>query len=416
MNTNTICMQNKAIFFITAFTLLCLPQSNFAQAPNLGTASTFALFTAVGAFNNTGATIVTGDVGTHVGLFNAFPEGTLIGQIHVADPVSAQAAIDVNSAYAYLIGLTCDSVIGTTLGNNQVLCAKVYCLGAASVLNGDLILDGQGNPNSVFIFKINGAFSSGVSARVVLINGASMENVYWQINGAVDLGDSTVFRGTIIANGAISLLESTSLFGKALSIAGAINLHHNTVDIGSAISLPIELVDFKATCENGHTAIAWVTATETNTHFFSLEFSSDAVIWTVVKQMKSAVNSTSTLHYSYIDLTSHQGISYYRLKQTDSDSSFKYSTSIAIENCRIESIKLDVTIYPNPSKGIIQMYYNGSEEQIISINVYTVFGKQVFNTISYPSSIDLSHLEAGVYSAQFNTKENRLTKKIVIEK
>lgn len=138
--------------------------------------------------------------------------------------------------------------------------------------------------------------------------------------------------------------------------------------------------------------------------------------WTILKQIKSAVNSTSTLHYSYTDLTSHQGISYYRLKQTDTDSSFKYSHSIAIENCITESTKLDVTIYPNPSKGMIQIYCNGSEEQIISINVYTVFGKQVFNTEGYLSSIDLSHLEAGIYSAQFNTKENRLTKKIVIEK
>lgn len=411
MNTNPICMQNKAICFMTVFTLLCLPQANFAQAPNLGTASTFAIFTAVGAFNNTGATIVTGDVGTHVGLFNAFPQGTLIGQIHVADPVSAQAAIDVNSAFSYLSTLICDSVIGTTLGNNQVLCPKIYCLGAASVLNGDLILDGQGNSNSVFIFKINGAFSSGVSSHIVLINGASIQNVYWQINGAVDLGDNSVFRGTIIANGAISLLESASLFGRALSIAGAINLLHNMVNISLGIPLPIELVDFKATCENSHTAITWTTASETNTHFFSIEFSSDAVIWTVVKQIKSAVNSTSTLHYSYTDLTSHQGISYYRLKQTDSDSSFKYSHSIAIENCRTESTNLDVTIYPNPSKGMIQMYCNGSEEQIISINVYNVFGKQVFNTEGYLSSIDLSHLEAGIYSAQFITKENRLTKK-----
>lgn len=51
-------------------------------------------------------------------------------------------------------------VIGTTLGNNQVLTPNIYCLGAASSLNGDLILDGEGDPNAIFIFKINGALST----------------------------------------------------------------------------------------------------------------------------------------------------------------------------------------------------------------------------------------------------------------
>ncbi|MEI6899145.1 MAG: hypothetical protein WCL00_04655, partial [Bacteroidota bacterium] len=89
-------MKIKLLVLISAVALLFFPKENFSQAPNLGTASSFALFTAVGAFNNIGAaTDVTGDVGTNVGAFNAFPPGTVVGQIHVADPVSAQAATDV---------------------------------------------------------------------------------------------------------------------------------------------------------------------------------------------------------------------------------------------------------------------------------------------------------------------------------
>ena len=222
----------KLFFFFTAssfFYNISLGQS----PPNLGAASSFALFTAVGAFSNIGeATYVIGDVGTNAGAFNAFPPGTVVGQIHVADATSAQAATDVDVAYSYLSGITCDSVIGTTLGNNQVLTPKVYCLGAASTLNGDLILDGQGDPDALFIFKIDGALSTSTFSNVVLINSASLCNVYWQINGAFSLGDSSVFRGTIVANGAISLLEGSSLLGKGLSRAGAIDLHNNYVAIG----------------------------------------------------------------------------------------------------------------------------------------------------------------------------------------
>ena len=98
-----------------------------------------------------------GDIGTNVGAFTDFPPGTVIGQIHTADAVSAQAATDVGLAYSQLVGLTCGGVIGTTLGGGQILTPKIYCLGAASSLTGDLILDGQGDPGSIFIFQIDGA-------------------------------------------------------------------------------------------------------------------------------------------------------------------------------------------------------------------------------------------------------------------
>ncbi|HQW26514.1 MAG TPA: ice-binding family protein, partial [Saprospiraceae bacterium] len=101
--------------------LFFTPLTMTGQAPDLGTTSSFAMFTAVGAFSNDGATVVTGDIGTNVGAFTGFPPGTVIGSIHVADVVSAQAATDVGTAYSDLSTLTCGEVIGTTLGNGQIL-------------------------------------------------------------------------------------------------------------------------------------------------------------------------------------------------------------------------------------------------------------------------------------------------------
>ena len=212
--------------------LLLLPCLIFAQTPNLGSASDFALFTAAGAFNAAGATtMVTGDVGTNVGAYNAFPPGTLIGQSHVADAVSASAASDIKLAYDNMSTITCGLVIPTTLGSGQTLLPNVYCIGAASTINGDLILDGQGDPTSIFIFKINGALASTVNSRIILKNGASLCNVFWQVNGQVDLGENSIFQGTILANGAINLLDGAKLNGRALSKAGAISLQNNIVTI-----------------------------------------------------------------------------------------------------------------------------------------------------------------------------------------
>ena len=174
----------KIQLLLVGITLLLMPQLNVAQTPNLGTAASFSFFTSVGAFGNTGATYITGDIGTNSGALTGFPPGTVVGQTHIANATSIQAAIDVDVAYNYLLGLTCGTSIGTALGNNQTLTPNIYCLNAASTLNGNLILDGQGNANAVFIFKIDGALTTSISSTITLINSASLNNVYWQITGA----------------------------------------------------------------------------------------------------------------------------------------------------------------------------------------------------------------------------------------
>ncbi len=225
-------LRSFAFLLLVSF-FCCQSSSVMAQAPPLGGTSQFSVFTAVGAFDNIGPTMVTGDIGTNVGAFTGFPPGVTSGTIHVTDPTTVQAAADVTVAYSALSGVGCGMVIGTTLGSGQILTPNVYCLGAASTLNGNLVLDAQGNPNALFIIKIDGAFSSTVMSSISLINGATACNVYWQITGAVELGQNSSFVGTILANGAISLLDGASLIGRALSQAGAISLQNNAIQLAS---------------------------------------------------------------------------------------------------------------------------------------------------------------------------------------
>ena len=224
-------MKQKLTYIILiVLILLFSPKVNFGQAPNLGTTSSFAVFTAAGAFDNLGTTNIRGNIGTNTATPSGFPPGIVAGTIYQAgDGAASQAATDVAVAYSDLIAVTCDTVIGTTLGSGQILNARVYCLGAASTLNGDLILDGQGDSSALFIFKIDGSFSASAFSTVTLINAANICNVYWQVNGQFELADSSVFRGTVIANGAINLLEASSLEGRSLSVGGAVSLFNSTI-------------------------------------------------------------------------------------------------------------------------------------------------------------------------------------------
>jgi len=225
-------MKGKHLLFAALIPLLFFSNKMYAQAPDLGVAATFALFTADGAFNGDPATSIIGDIGTNVGAFT--PPGFHVGQVHLADPVSAQAAADVAIAYGFLAGLTCGSVLTTPLGNSQTLLPNIYCIGTAAVLNADLILDGGGDPGAIFIFQINGALSTNPFSNIILINGANLCNVYWQINGALNVGGNTLFQGTVIAEGAINLAGGAIFNGRGLSTAGAISTSANSVTLDDA--------------------------------------------------------------------------------------------------------------------------------------------------------------------------------------
>jgi len=237
-NLNLIEMKSKLLVILTVVILFLIPNANFGQtAPNLGTSSSFALFTADGAFASTGASNVTGDVGTKVGAFSGFgtpvgSPGTLIGSIHVADATSVQAGTDVLAAYADLFGRVSGGVKAVELAG-QTFTHGVWNTGAASTLTGELILDAEGDPTAVFIIKIGGTLDVAGASNVKLINLASPSNVYWQIGGAFSLADGSFFRGTAIVDGAINLYGTSSLIGRGLSRAGAINVAANTVTLGA---------------------------------------------------------------------------------------------------------------------------------------------------------------------------------------
>jgi hypothetical protein len=230
---NSIEMKNKILIIITACALLFLPNVSFGQAPNLGACSNFAVFTATGAFNNTGPSVVTGDIGAYVNTsYSGFPPGILInGSSHIGDVLADSAATDVAVAYGDLSAVTCGTVLGVTMGSGQILTPGVYCTGAASTLDGNLTLDGGGNPNALFIIKVGGAFATGSAASVTLTGGTTPCNVYWQIGGVFTLGDSSTFQGTVVVDGAIHLLQGSSLIGRALSTAGAVSMATNVVTI-----------------------------------------------------------------------------------------------------------------------------------------------------------------------------------------
>ncbi|MBA3435945.1 MAG: DUF3494 domain-containing protein, partial [Chloroflexi bacterium] len=206
------------------------PSAAAHDAVGLGTARSFAVL-AGSTVTNTGPTVVTGDLGVSPGTaITGFPPGLVIGTQHAADAVAAQAQSDLTIAYNDAAGRPCDSNrSGQDLGG-RTFTDGTYCYDSSAQLTGTVTLNGQGDPDAVFIFQIGSTLTTASASTVDLINGAQACNVFWQVGSSATLGTNTTFVGNILALTSITLNTSSTVDGRTLARNGAVTLDSNVID------------------------------------------------------------------------------------------------------------------------------------------------------------------------------------------
>ncbi|MEP7321250.1 MAG: ice-binding family protein [Saprospiraceae bacterium] len=406
-----------ATIYASRLSLTPFPFLNPGQAPDLGVIAGFALYTTAGAIDNTGTSIITGDIGTNIGAITGYePPSVVNGSIENANSITAQAAVDLDAAYVQLYFTPANFTSHTpAFGGGETLTPGVYSIAAAGSIGGNLILDGQGDPNAVFIFKFGGAFTTGASATVMLINGVAASNVFWIAEGAIAMAASTTMKGTLIANnGAISMGANGTLQGRMLSTTGAISTYANTITIeDGSFALPIQLYSFTGNCNKQKVLLEWSTATEIENNFFSIERSEEGLNWHILGTITGSGNSNTIKHYSYTDNQPSNKKSFYRLKQTDITGFDTYGADIAIKNCYDQSYNF--SIYPNPSKGQFDLLCPGAMDHPCLIEIYNVQGQKVYTAFNFISKFDLGNKAPGIYFMNVQMNSNPKWLKLVLQ-
>jgi hypothetical protein len=178
-----------------------------------------------------------------------FPEsGTYIvsfkAQVSSNKPFSsAQGVIDMDRIYRALTAMPGGVPHGPIFGAGEVLSPGVYDVtGAASIAAGTLTMDGGGDPNSVFIMRSTGAFTTATTTNVVLTNGASSNNIFWMSEVALTVDSGAIMKGALVSSaGAIALGENTNLEGRMLAKAGALTIVAGSIITASSGASPINL-------------------------------------------------------------------------------------------------------------------------------------------------------------------------------
>ena len=202
------------------------PQQLVSSVVSLESAGNFAIL-AQGTVTNAGSSSVTGDVGA-IGAISGF--SSISGSLHQNNVTAIQAMSDLDTAHTYLTSLTSTKTHSATYATGEILSSGIYSNTGAVTFTGEVTLDGEGDPNAIFVFQFGAAATWDAGAKIKLVNSANVVNVYF-----VSVGTITVGAGSSIVGNYIS--QSTVTLGAGSYINGGLYSTASTVTVNSSIVL-----------------------------------------------------------------------------------------------------------------------------------------------------------------------------------
>ncbi|WP_170172741.1 T9SS type A sorting domain-containing protein [Hymenobacter rigui] len=173
--------------------------------------------------------------------------------------------------------------------------------------------------------------------------------------------------------------------------------------------LPVTLVSFSAKVKGNQVALNWVTASELNNKQFEVQRSRDGRSFETILTREGKGTTNATTAYSEVDKKPLNGLSYYRLKQIDTDGSSSFSSTVAISFLNSG----EVTMYPNPVEDLLTIDLGGSAEGVSA--VITDMTGRVISTqkLGADSKLNMTSLQTGTYLVTVGEGTAKVTRRIV---
>jgi len=258
---------------------------------------------------------------------------------------------------------------------------------------------------------------------------------FWQIDKDGSSGTATItFTARSAESGAIANLQaqrwnsSTQAWdpplpgqtGNATSVTvtGVTSFSPWTL-AGNDAPLPVELISFTAKLNGDQVDLGWITASERNNDYFTVEKTADGQQFVEVLTQDGAGNSNELLQYAGVDPDPYGGISYYRLKQTDFDGTFKYSDLVPVQVQGDETFSMN--IYPNPAPGEFYVSVFSGNNEDLTVTITDVGGKVHYSGMmskqkgNFTTPLNSDHrLAAGLYTVTVSAGEKMVHGRLVI--
>lgn len=162
--------------------------------------------------------------------------------------------------------------------------------------------------------------------------------------------------------------------------------------------LPVTLAKF----DGKHTAegnlLNWTTTSEVNNEYFAVEKAVNGKNFAEIGRVAGNRNSAVTNDYKFTDMNYQKGISYYRLKQVDTDGTFAYSKIISIDALNTRELKF----FPNPIQSTLTMELPDVDMKLVNVKIIntagqTMLSQEKLKVINGNLNMDLGKLPTGIY-------------------
>ncbi len=187
---------------------------------------------------------------------------------------------------------------------------------------------------------------------------------------------------------------------------------------GSSNPLPIVLVSFVGKIVKDQVVLNWITASELNNDYFTVEKSKDGVEFEEVQRITGAGSTNEISKYEAIDYDPYPGISYYRLLQTDYDGKFEYSELLLIS---FEG-NFSFSAFPTVITTSLQVRFKGARNDELTLSLQDMTGRIFMNrTIVLENGSktlqfdDFERYPAGLYIMKCANSTLSMTQPVIIK-
>lgn len=201
-----------------------------------------------------------------------------------------------------------------------------------------------------------------------------------------------------------------------VNTGGSITIDGVVID---CITLPIELVDFEGEVLKEGNLLKWVTASEVNNDFYDLQRSLEGLHFETIYTVDGAGTTSATTTYNYTDRTAPNGISYYRLQQTDFNGHSTTSKVIALQRGESNGGFDIVSVTPLGDYQHVTVGFQVPMEGNVEVKIFDVNGRLVQSTSTDAIEgfnrlkVNISNYSQGIYLLQLKHGEELRTVKIL---
>lgn len=181
--------------------------------------------------------------------------------------------------------------------------------------------------------------------------------------------------------------------------------------------LPVRLVHFSSVCEAGKVILSWVTASEQNSLEFNLERSTDNISFETIGTVAAAGNSSSPIHYSFVD-HAPPGLAYYRLHQVDRDARSELGP-VSVAGCDDNGSTEIVNAWDDGHDLNVLVSASGDQQHLIRL--FDAGGKEVWHQAAVPLPsgmttvrIPKNDIARGIYVVRFDGPEGPMARRVAV--